>query len=203
MPTMPHIAAVFASLAAGTWIDFACVAIVITFAAIDATRGFSSTLSALLGLLIAVHAGYWLYPLMRLAVGGTSFCRNHAQLGAILPYLLAVVVGGLIYLVVRFIFRRFFKLIVEQPVDNVLGAVAGVAKAMLVILLIFSCASLFPPGSKLNKAFHQDSRTGRCVVPVLRNVLQHSVPDQSAPARPRKPRPKKEAKPTQAKGKAK
>ncbi len=203
MPTMTHIAPLLASIAAGTWIDFACVAIVILFAAIDATRGFSSTLSALLGLLIAVHAGYWLYPLMRMAVGGTAFCRNHAQLGAILPYILAVVVGGLIYAAVRFIFRRFFKLIVEQPVDNLLGAVAGVAKAMLVILLVFSCASLFPSGSSLNKAFHQDSRTGRCVVPVLRNVLQHSVPDQLASARRRNPRPKKDAKAKQAKGKSK
>ena len=200
---MPDTSLIIASVSTGSFIDAACLAIVVTIAAIDAFRGFSSTLSALLGLLIAVHAGYWLYPVMRLAVGGTAFCRNHAQLGAILPYVLAVVVGGLIYAAVRFIFRRFFKLIVEQPVDNVLGAVAGVAKGMLVILLIFSCASLFPTGSRLHKIFHQDSRTGRCVVPVLRNVLQHSVPEQHASARPRKPRPKRDAKAKPAKGNAK
>ncbi len=203
MPIITHMAPVLAWLSLGTWIDFACVAIVITFAVIDATRGFSSTLAVLLGLLITVHAGYWLYPVMRLAVGNTSFCRNHAQFGAILPYILAVVAGCLLFVLARFLFRRFFKIIVEQPVDNVLGAITGIACSMLVILLIFSCASLFPAGSKLNKAFHQDSRTGRCVVPVLRNVLQHSVPDQSAPTRQRKAHPKKQNKAKPAKGKAK
>ncbi len=189
---------VLAAITAGTWIDIACLATVIAFAAFDASRGFSSTLSALLGLLIAVHAGYWLYPLMRLAVGNTAVCRNHALLGAILPYILAVIVGGVIYIVIRFVFRRFFKLIVEQPIDNILGALAGVAKAMLVILLVFSCASLLPSGSALNKAFHHDSRTGRCVVPVLRDVFRHSVPSAGAQSRPRKPRPAKDRKPASA-----
>ena len=76
--------------------------------------------------------------------------------------------------------------------DNVLGALAGVAKAMLVIMIIFSCASLLPAGSKMNKAFHQDSRTGRCVVPVLHNVFQHTAPTARQQAAPRRNRAKKD-----------
>ena len=88
-------------LSTGTWIDIACIVLVVAFAAFDAYRGFSTTLSVLLGLLIAVHAGYWLYPAMRLAVGNTAFCRNHTQLGAILPYVLAVLMGAVIDIAIR------------------------------------------------------------------------------------------------------
>ena len=192
MPLSLPFGSFFPIMTAGTWIDIACLVLVVAFAAFDAHRGFSSTLSVLLGLLIAVHAGYWLYPFMRLATDQSSFCRGHMLLGAILPYLLAVLVGGVIYIFIRFVFRRFFKLIVEEPIDNILGALAGIAQSMLVILLVFSCASLLPAGSAANRAFHQESRTGRCVVPVLRNVFQHSVPEIHQKAKPRKPRAKKD-----------
>ncbi len=197
------IASVFSHITAGTWIDLACIILVVSFAIFDARRGFSTTLSVLLGLLIAVHAGYWLYPFMRLATDGSSFCHRHALLGAILPYLLAVLVGGVIYIVIRFVFRRFFKLIVEQPMDNILGAIAGIAKSMLVILLVFSCASLLPAGSAANKAFHDESCTGRWVVPVLRNVFQHSVPEIGQKSKPRKSRGKKDRQKGKAPKKAK
>ncbi len=197
------IASLFSRITAGTWIDVACIVLVVSFAVFDARRGFSSTLSVLLGLLIAVHAGYWLYPFMRLATDRSSFCRSHALMGAILPYLLAVLMGGVIYVVIRFVFRRFFKLIVEEPIDNILGAIAGIAKSLLVILLVFSCASLLPAGSAANRAFHQESRTGRCVVPVLRNVFQHSVPEIRQRAKPRKPRAKKDKPAKKADKKAK
>ena len=192
MCTYLPIASLFSHITAGTWIDVACLVLVVSFAVFDARRGFSSTLSVLLGLLIAVHAGYWLYPFMRLATDRSSFCQHHALMGAILPYLLAVLLGGVIYVIIRFVFRRFFKLIVEEPIDNILGAVAGIAKSLLVILLIFSCASLLPAGSAANRAFHQESRTGRWVVPVLRNVFQHSVPDLSKKAKPKKSHPRKD-----------
>jgi uncharacterized membrane protein required for colicin V production len=192
MPSPFPIGSILPHVTAGTWIDVACLLLVVAFAIIDAKRGFSTTLSVLLGLLIAVHAGYWLYPFMRLAVGDSAFCHRHALLGAILPYILSVLLGGIIYIVIRFVFRRFFKLIVEQPVDNILGAIAGIAKSMLVILLVFSCASLLPAGSAANRAFHQESRTGRWVVPVLRNVFQHSVPDLSKKASSKKPHHRKD-----------
>ena len=171
------IASFFSLMAtAGFWIDMACLILVITLAVMDARNGFSTTLSVMLGLLIAVNAGYWLYPLMRLATDCSSFCRRNATVGAILPYILAVIIGVVIYIAIRYMFKHFFKLIVEQPMDNILGAVAGIAKALLIILIVFSCASLLPPGSAANKAFHNDSRTGRWVVPVMHNVFQHSVP---------------------------
>ena len=170
------IAIAYSRISAGTWIDVVCLVLVVALAIYDAHRGFSTTLSVLLGLLIAVHAGYWLYPFMRPIADGSSFCQSHATFGAILPYLLAVIVGGIIYIVIRYVFRRFFKLIVEQPMDNILGAIAGIAKSMLIILLIFSCASLLPAGSAANRAFQEESCTGRWVVPVLRNVFRHPIP---------------------------
>lgn len=163
-------------MSAGSWIDVCCIVLIVGIAAIDARKGFSSTLSALLGLLITVHAGYWFYPAVCKAVSNTAYCQKHAQIGAVLPYVLAVLLGCAIFAVIRFAFRKFFKLIVEQPLDGILGVLGGVAKAMLIILLVFSCASLFPEGSGLNNAFHHQSWTGRCVVPVLQNVFQQTYP---------------------------
>ena len=197
------IASILSHITAGMLIDVSCLILVASFAIFDARRGFSTTLSALLGLLIAVHAGYWLYPFMRLATDESSFCHRHALLGAIMPYILAVLVGGVIYIAIRFVFRRFFKLIVEEPIDNILGAIAGIAKAMLIILLVFSCASLLPAGSAANKAFHEESRTGRWVVPVLRNVFQHSVPEIRQKTKARKPHPKKDGQKVKAAKKSK
>lgn len=176
MPFFASIGSFLSGLSAGTWIDIACILTVLAFAVTDACRGFSSTLSALVGFVIAAVSGYWLYPATRSAVADLAYCKEHAIAGAVLPYIAAVLIGCLIYVVIRFVAKQLFKLIVECPADRVLGAVAGLVKALLLILLVFSCASLLPEGSHLHKAFQEDSLTGRTVVPVLGKAFRHTYP---------------------------
>lgn len=164
------------SLSAGSWIDIICVAIIVFCISIDAIRGFSSTLSVLLGLLIAIHSGYWLYAPFRAAFSGAAFCNRHPVFGALIPYISAIVVGVLLFILFRFVFRRFFKLLVEQPMDQILGAIAGAIKALLVLLIIFSGVSLLPGNFSVRKAFCQDSRMGRHVVPLVQTVLARGAP---------------------------
>lgn len=172
MPSAGHVLALsLPALSAGCWIDVACVAVLVVFIAWDAARGFSTTLSVLLGLLIAIHAGYWLYPPLEAALGKTAFCAGRPAVGALLPYAAAVGAGVVLFLVFRYFFRRFFKLIVEQPMDRALGAIAGAAKALLLMLIVFSGASLLPEGSGVRRAFCQESRAGRSVVPVVQALL--------------------------------
>lgn len=176
MDCLASIGSFLSGLPAGTWIDIACILTILAFAVTDACRGFSSTLSALVGFVIAAVSGYWLYPATHAAVAELPYCKEHAIAGAVMPYVAAVLIGCLIYVVIRFVANRLFKLIVECPADRVLGAVAGIVKALLLIMLVFSCASLLPEGSHLHQAFHKDSLTGRTVVPVLGKAFRHAYP---------------------------
>lgn len=166
----------FATIAAGTWVDIGCLLVVGGMAYFNAAKGFSNTLAVLLGLLIASHAGYWLYPTFYKLVGTSSFAKDHIILAAILPYILAVFTGLALFIVIRLCFRKFFKLLVEQPADKFLGAISGIAKGMLIILLVFSCISLLPENTSAHRVFCRESVTGRAAVPVLQNVLSQSYP---------------------------
>lgn len=176
MPSGITVAASFACLSAGTWVDIVCLLIVIGMAYYDAVKGFTSTLAVLLGLLIATHAGYWLYPAFFKLLSYTSLMENHEILGAILPYILAVIAGVGIFILLRICFKRFFKLLVEQPADKFLGIISGIAKGLLIILIIFSCISLMPPNSAMHRVICDESITGRAAIPVLQTALSQSSP---------------------------
>ena len=171
----PILAFSFSSLSAGSWIDIACIALIALFVVFDAIRGFSTTLSVLLGLLIAIHSGYWLYLPLKSMLGNLSCCKSHPTLGALLPYVVAILIGVVLFLLFRYFFRRFFKLIVESPMDQILGAVAGLVKALLLILIVFSGASLLPRASRVRRIFCEDSRMGRKVVPLVHTGLVHGM----------------------------
>lgn len=168
--------ATIAGLSSGTWVDIACLLLVIGIAYYDAVKGFSNTLATLIGLLIASHAGYWLYPAFYKLVGSSSFAQKHYIIGAVLPYILAVLSGIALFIIIRLFFRKFFKLLVEQPADGVLGAISGFAKGLLIILLVFSCISLLPENTSVYRVFCRESVTGRAAIPVLQNVLSQSSP---------------------------
>lgn len=178
----PILAFSLSSLSTGTWIDIVSLALILVFTICDAIRGFSSTLSLLLGLLIAIHAGYWLYQPLNLFLGDLAFSKSHPTAGALLPYAAAIVIGILLFLLFRYFFRHFFKLIVESPMDQILGGVAGAVKALLILLIIFSGASLLPAKSPVNRAFRIESKMGRRVIPVVQTVLTRGktlLPGQS------------------------
>lgn len=178
MTTVITVSSAIAGLSAGTWVDIGCLVLVLGLAYYDAVKGFSNTLATLLGLLIASHAGYWLYPFFYKLASSSSFAEKHFILGAILPYILAVIAGIAIFILIRLCFRKFFKLLVEQPADRVLGAISGFAKGLLIILLVFSCISLFPENTSVHRVFCHESVTGRAAIPVLQNVLSQSYPSE-------------------------
>lgn len=171
------ILSVLASISAGTWVDIGCLLVVLGMICLDASRGFSNTLATLLGLLIACHAGYWLYPSIHTLAGYSSIAEKHYFLGMVLPYILAVLAGLVLFIIMRLCFRKFFRLLVEQPADKVLGAISGFAKGLLILLLVFSCISLFPENTPVHRVFCNESITGRAAIPVLQNVLSQTYPN--------------------------
>lgn len=166
------LASFLSTLSTAGWIDLVCLALVIGFAIFGAVYGLSGTLAFLLGLLLASLSAYWLYPWIQTIVLDIPLCRQNTAAAAIFPYLGAFLVGGVIFILLRFLSKHFFQLIIRQPVDRILGVFAGVLKAVLVLLIVFSCAYLLPSGYRLHKLFCNSTRTGRILVPIIHFALQ-------------------------------
>ena len=156
---------------AGDWIDLACLAVLILHILLGLFRGFARMLAAFTAMLLALQGGYWLYPSLAYHLGRLGLVRHHATLGAIFYYLLAVMAGLAVFLVLRLLLHRFFRLLVEQPVDRIFGALAGAAQGLMVLFLLFSVFSLLPGTSRTRKTVCEASRTGRIFTPVVRTFL--------------------------------
>ncbi len=191
---------------AGNWIDAVCLAVLIINGVIGYARGFARMLATLIGILIALQGGYWLYPTLAFFSSRFAFCQNHPILGLFLPYLLSVTIGLIVFLILRLALHRFFKLLVEQPVDRIFGMVTGFAQGLLLLFFLFTLVCLLPQTSQLRQVAGEQSRAGRFFTPGVRAVLEirpeslvlfKSDPDVSkkksrqSPAPAKKPAPSK------------
>ncbi|MDD5708501.1 MAG: CvpA family protein, partial [Kiritimatiellae bacterium] len=186
---------VTAGLSAGDWVDLLCLAVLLTCMVLGGVRGLSGLLSSFIGLLVAISCGGLLYGPVAGAMRQADYCREHPWAGRVMPYVVAVVVCLIAYLMLRLLLVRFFKLIVEQPAERILGIVAGLAQGLLMLGLAFSLASLLPAESALSKAFCENSRVGRRAVPWLRETLhagdstaaERTPPPAASPSEPARP----------------
>lgn len=168
----------------GTWIDIACFVLVVVLVIADARRGLSDTIGAVIGLFAGFNAGLWARPAIRSALGGSPFFGSHPALHAIATLILAILVAAVVFVVVRFVLARFFRLVVDSPLDNILGAVAGLAKALLIILALFTFAR-FVPGDPAGAAL-SSSRFGRQVVPAAMRAIGGAAQTAAVPEKARK-----------------
>ncbi len=166
-----HFASYLSNLSTSGWIDLASVVLLIGFAIFGAVYGLSGTLAFLLGMLLASLSAYWLYPWIRTAVLELAICKENTVAAAVFPYIAAFLVGGLIFILLRFLSKRFFQVVIQRSLDHVLGVFAGILKAILVLLIVFSCAYLLPSDYRLHKLLCNRTRTGRTLVPVIRFAL--------------------------------
>ncbi len=194
---------------ASNWIDVVCLAVLVISIVIGFMAGFSCMLATLIGILLALQGGYWLYPTIAYYCSRLAFCRNHPLVGSIFPYLLAVAIGLATFLLLRLLLHRFFKLLVEQPVDRIFGMVTGFAQGLLLLLFLFTLVCLLPQTCKFRQVAGDQSRAGRLFTPCVRALLQirpeslvlfKSEPEVSkikarrSPAPARKPAPKPQKK---------
>ena len=160
-----------AVVGAGAWIDIACLAVLILHIVVGYARGFSRMLASFTAMLLALQGGYWLYPSLSFYLGRLDIFKHHPTLTAISHYLLAVIIGLAVFLLLRLLLHRFFRLLVEQPVDHIFGAIVGTALGLMVLFFLFSVFSLLPPGNRIRKTVCESSRMGRAFTPVVRTVL--------------------------------
>lgn len=184
MPPAASMMAYLKGIDAGTWIDIACLILVVVLIVVDARRGLSRTLASLVGLFAGFNVGIWIRPVANSALGGVAFFRHHAALHSIAALILAILLGAAVFVVVRAILTRFFHVVVASPLDNILGAIAGLAKALLIILALFACARLLP-GNPAGGVL-ASSRVGRQVVPTAMRAFGAAQPQGAAADKARK-----------------
>ena len=153
------------------WFDLVCIALLGLTAAVGFKRGFSRMLGMLTAILIALQGGYWLHPSLAHHLRGLKLVVNHPVLGSTLSYIMAMLVGLLFFFIFHKLLGRFFRLIVEQPVDRIFGTVTGVAVGLLSLFLAVSLAILLPENNTLRHAVCTRSQAGRIITPCLYAVL--------------------------------
>lgn len=166
-PIIASISSQIASASASNWIDLVAIVIVLSCVTWDAIRGFSATLAHVAALLIAFKLSFSICPWVRSAlssVGGSS------SLAAILPFVAAIVILVILFLLLRFLLAKFVQVLVKSPTDNILGAITGLAKGLLILFLIFAALAIILGKSYDSSAF-ASSWTGKKVFPVLEKTV--------------------------------
>jgi uncharacterized membrane protein required for colicin V production len=186
---------------AGDWVDLFCLALLVIHISVGFLLGFARMLASFTAMLLALQGGYWLYPSLSHYLGHLVLFKNHAALTALFHYLFAVIIGLTVFFLLRLLLHRFFRLLVEQPIDRIFGALTGAALGLMVLFFCFSLFSLLPADSKARQTVCGQSRTGRIFTPCVRTILnirpetvirfttaRKSRQKQKSPTKARKPR---------------
>jgi membrane protein required for colicin V production len=115
------------------WIDWMFIAILALSIVVGLWRGLVLEVLSLLGWLAAYVAGQWFAPVAapHVPIGRTGSALNHAAAFA-LVFIVTLIVWALLARLLRFVIHATPR----GPVDRVLGATFGLARALIVMLAI-------------------------------------------------------------------
>ena len=145
------IASAASGLSASTWVDIVALAVALVFVCVGAIRGFSDTVSSLAGVVVACLGFKSVLGFLRGIIFKWDFAANHQVLGAVVVFVVAVVVCIVIFALIRFILGKIIKLAVRQPFDAILGGLSGFVKAFVILAILYAGATLLPSDSSARK----------------------------------------------------
>ena len=90
-------------------------------------------------------------------------------MSTLLPFLAAIVVLVVLFFAIRFLVEKFVRIVLAPPVDNVVGAVTGLVKGLILVYLAFALVSALLRKSYADSPFAR-SFTGRHVIPAVQKV---------------------------------
>lgn len=168
MPTIKTIASIisFANV-----FDIFCLLLIAGHLLAGYRRGFGRMIASLIGTLLALLSGYWLHPTLASWTQGTSFGQQHPNIVALSPYLLAIAIGIAVFFILRMLLGRFFRLLVEQPVDHIFGSLGGLVIGLVLVMLMVSIGIVLPQNSRLRRIVCEESRTGSIITPAVQSIL--------------------------------
>ena len=124
-----------------TVIDWIIFAVTAFFTVVGLFRGFSGQLGSLVGMVVALAAGYFLFaPLKGIVVGGNWVSGETAQnaVAGMADFVIMLVAFG----IVRRIVARFVSFLVPQPMNAIAGALIGLLKSVIVVGLLVGAGLL-------------------------------------------------------------
>lgn len=145
------------------WIDIACATLIIALATWDAIRGLSATLAQIAALVLAFKLSFLLYPHIASLIPSSGAAPA-------LVFGLTLVAAFVIFIILRLIIAKVAHVILISPIDNILGAIAGIIKGLLLLLVIFCAVALVTRSYYSDTAFAK-SRTGIRVMPVVERII--------------------------------
>lgn len=173
MTVLPF-ASIFSSIAtlpASLWIDIASLVVLIVCVVYDCIKGFSANLSRVAALIISFKLAFATCPFIRTSLA--SFGATKEVTSSIIPIILAIVLLIILFIILNYLFAKFIRILVPSPVDNILGALTGSLKALLLIFFVFVVVKLVLFGNYDSSSFAK-SKTGSKVVPVIERIVATS-----------------------------
>ena len=137
-------------------IDIALLGGVALMVGIGVYRGLSGELASLLGFVAAVVAGFGLYGSVNAGVRAVGFNKGDAtELVAtgVSVFLLSIVAFGVTWRIIN----KFVSFLVPQPTNALLGAVSGIFKS-LVFLLLLAGVGFVRPGTYAQSGLSKQSQ---------------------------------------------
>ena len=159
-----------ATLSPGDWVDIGCAAAVLFSIVLGGVRGLSGELPIWLGWVCGGLAGWCSYGPARDFLLTLGYLQTHPELTVAAGVVVAVLLAWGLATLVRMALERLFKAVSKKPADHVLGALAGLIRAAL--LLFFACAVLLlVPWKRGHRVFCHESRIGRFATPCTAELL--------------------------------
>jgi membrane protein required for colicin V production len=163
-------ASLFADLTAGDWVDLGCAVFAALCVAVGGWRGLSGELALGTSWAVGLLGGWYGYrPLYALA-GRVPALAAHPAWGRAAAAVAAVLLVWIVARLVRLLLGRALKGIARTAPDHTLGALFGLARA-LVLILVATAALLLTPWPAFRRTVCERSRAGRVMCPVARDLL--------------------------------
>ncbi len=163
------------SLSCEAWIDIVSVAVVGVCMIRDAIKGLSATVATIAALIISFKISFSLCPLFRDFFSGIGM--SSSTVFSYLPSITAIILLIILFFIFRFIFRKFISVIIPVPVDNILGALLGCAKGIMIIFAVFVVFSIVLGRSYASSPFAK-SQTGTHIIPVVDKIIPNAIKAQ-------------------------
>lgn len=150
-------------------VDVIAVLFVLLLVVLSWRRGLAQEIGHLAGSIAAFVLG-WIYhrEVGEWLVAHTRLTGDPARVAAFIGTVLVVI---LVSFVITLLLSRLIKQIIPEGIDHVGGAVAGLIKGSVYVLLIFLVLNMWPH-EYLNRHFGEESLIGTGVLKILPSVKE-------------------------------
>ena len=160
----------------GGWVDIAMLGVIALSALIGAVRGLTFEVLSLLGWVAAWFAGLWLGPLIapQLPIGTPGSPLNGIAAFAF-AFLIVLVLWGFGARAVSALVGKTLL----RPLDRLLGAVFGLARGVLVLLVLATIVAYTPASAS---AAWRESQGAAWLNSIVRQLVPSLAPANDVPA---------------------